>query len=157
MSPQRLKLVEDFAHAIGEYEGFFLTEEECRRRKITFPTVAQRRKNPGNLRAWGSFPIVDGYVDFDSNESGWKALRRQCDRNIFDRSLTFKEFFGGQRNADGSLINRTSYSGYAPAADRNHPTKYAQYVLNALKTSATYATKDWSNITIDTKVRVLAE
>jgi hypothetical protein len=158
----RNQLIVEFSEAIGTNEGFYLTESECRARKQAFPTVAQRHNNPGNLRAWGSYPIEDGYAQFDKLANGWQALRRQCERNIFDRDLTFLEFFAGQRNPDGSLVHPTqSYSGFAPASDAdrkhgiNHPQVYAQFVFDRLKASPSFKSKDWTTINLNSKIKSL--
>jgi hypothetical protein len=77
-----------------------------------------RNNNPGNLRSWGSNPIVDGYASFPTMQEGWSALYSQIDKNI-GRGLTLNEFFAGKPGV---------YAGYAPAADRNAPLAYAARV-----------------------------
>jgi hypothetical protein len=159
----RTKLVNEFADAIAHHEGFYLTSAECKARKIPFPTVAQRHNNPGNMRAWGSYPIVDKYAQFDNVANGWRAVRRQCERNIFERELTFYEFFAGQRQPDGTLVHPTrSYSGFAPASDDdrkhgvNNPRVYAETVFARIKASEFFKHVDWTHITTETKIKVLA-
>jgi hypothetical protein len=102
-----VQLIDAIAAAIARMEGFFKPR-----------SIAQRNHNPGNLRSWGTRPTVGGYAQFDTDEDGWKALRRQVSRNI-GRNLTMYEFFGGKPGV---------YPGYAPAADSNHPREYAEFV-----------------------------
>jgi hypothetical protein len=107
--------VEDLAQAIARYEGFYRPG-----------TLAQRNNNPGNLRSWGSYPVVNGFVRFPDEETGWTALRGQVAKNI-DRGLSLEEFFGGKAGV---------YPGYAPAADNNRPLTYARTVANWLGISS---------------------
>lgn len=102
-----MTLVYKFADAIATMEGFF-----------TQGSRAQLNNNPGNLRSWGHYPLVKGFVAFPAAEDGWKALRTQVQKN-FDRGLTTREFFGGKPGV---------YAGYAPSADGNYPEKYAKFV-----------------------------
>lgn len=85
------------------------------------------RNNPGNLRTWGSVPVVGGYAKFSSYADGLAALTQQANKNVFTRGLTLREFFAGQRDANGNVIPG-GYSGYAPAKDSNNPILYAQQV-----------------------------
>lgn len=119
-----------FAEAIAHFEGFY---EKAWMFDLPgrWPTPAKRNNNPGNLRSWGKNPIVDGYAKFPSVMAGFMALHRQCEKNIFERQLTILEFFGGQRKENGQVIFG-GYSGYAPAADMNHPEKYARFVQSFL-------------------------
>lgn len=102
-----MSLTEAIAQSIATMEGFFKAG-----------TVAQRNHNPGNLRSWGNYPVVGGYVQFPDDNTGWQALYTQVNRNI-DRGLTLQEFFGGKPGV---------YAGYSPSADANDPRGYAQYV-----------------------------
>lgn len=95
------------AQAIARKEGFNVPN-----------SLAQRNNNPGNLRSWGSNPVVGGYAKFPTLDAGWAALRRQIELNI-GRGLTLEEFFAGKSGV---------YPGYAPSADRNDPVLYAQQV-----------------------------
>lgn len=110
-----MTFVDQLAQAIATMEGYYKSN-----------TIAQRNNNPGNLRTWGSRPVVNGYAYFDTPEQGWEALRRQVERNI-GRGLNLQEFFAGQRDTQGNVIPG-GYSGYAPAADKNNPTGYAAFV-----------------------------
>ena len=103
----RDKLIKNIAWAISLMEGF---HEEG--------SVARKHNNPGNLRTWGKHPVVGGFVQFPTVADGWTALERQVGRNI-DRGLNLLEFFGGKPGV---------YAGYAPAADKNNPDKYAKFV-----------------------------
>ena len=107
--------VDDLAQAIARFEGYY-----------TPGSLAARNNNPGNLRSWGSYPVVNGYVQFPDAAAGWTALRSQVEKNI-GRGLNLSEFFGGKPGV---------YSGYAPSADANNPTNYAQTVANWLGISA---------------------
>ena len=114
-----MNFVDHLAQAIATMEGYYKPD-----------TIAQRNNNPGNLRTWGSRPIVNGYAYFDTPEQGWEALKRQVERNI-RRGLNLQEFFAGQRDAQGNVIPG-GYSGYAPAADKNNPTGYAAFVAKRI-------------------------
>lgn len=103
--------VQRFAEAIAKMEGFY--------RK---GTPAQRNNNPGNLRSWGTRPVVKGFAVFPTPEDGWTALRSQIVKNI-NRKLTMYEFFEGKPGV---------YGGYAPAADKNSPREYAEFVAKRL-------------------------
>lgn len=109
--PTREQLLESFAACIATEEGFFVEG-----------SLPARHSNPGNLTAWGKWPVDHGYVVFDSDETGWEALRKQCAKNIFDRRLTFLEFFAGKPGV---------YAGFCPAptgsalTKGNDPHKYA--------------------------------
>lgn len=106
---------------IAHFEGYFLTAKQAQQSRSKFPSTAQRNNNPGNIRSWGTRPVVSGYAQFPSAEEGFKALRSQVDRNV-KRGLSFKEFFAGKPNV---------YGGFAPAADSNHPVQYATFVAAA--------------------------
>lgn len=103
----RADLIKDFAESIARFEGFYRTRSR-----------AARNNNPGNLRSWGTTPVVGGYAVFPTEALGWRALKLQIGKNI-DRGLTTEEFFGGKHKV---------YPGYAPAADRNEPKIYAKFV-----------------------------
>jgi hypothetical protein len=80
--------------------------------------LSYRNNNPGNLRSWGSNPIVSGYVKFPTLQDGWNALYQQINLNI-NRGLTLNEFFAGKPGV---------YGGYAPSGDSNTPLAYAARV-----------------------------
>lgn len=105
------------AQAIARFEGFY-----------TAGSVAQRNHNPGNLRAGPRAISKDsrGYAIYASDADGWADLERQVDLNI-SRGLTLQEFFGGKTGV---------YPGYAPAADNNQPSNYANTVAGWLGISS---------------------
>lgn len=105
-------LIEDLANAIFRVESG----------NGNPASLAVRNNNPGNLRSWGSYPVVDGYVKFPDMATGMAALEQQVQKNI-SRGLNLYEFFGGKSGV---------YSGYAPAADANQPRLYAQTVAGWL-------------------------
>lgn len=119
----RAELVMRISEACAEYEGFYKTN-----------SPAQRNNNPGNLRSWGKTPVVDGFAKFPTPVEGWNALRRQVDKNV-GRGLTLVQFFAGVRDASGKVLPG-KYSGYAPAADKNYPTRYAAYVAKRVQIPA---------------------
>jgi hypothetical protein len=80
--------------------------------------LSYRNNNPGNLRSWGSNPIINGYAKFPTLQDGWNALYSQIQTNI-GRGLTLNEFFAGKPGV---------YAGYAPSADSNSPLAYAARV-----------------------------
>ena len=102
-----MDLVTSIANAIASMEGFF-----------SAGSLAARNNNPGNLRSWGSTPVVGGYAQFATLQDGWNALYSQITTNI-NRGLNLQEFFGGKPGV---------YAGYSPGADKNDPAGYAQYV-----------------------------
>lgn len=102
-----MTLVDAISQAIAQMEGY-----------NTAGSLAQRNNNPGNLRSWGSWPVVNGYVQFPDASTGWQALAVQVSKNV-NRGLTLQEFFGGKSGV---------YSGYSPGTDGNHPVQYAQFV-----------------------------
>lgn len=106
-------LIDSLALAIARMEGYLDASGAIRS-----GTVAYRNNNPGNLRSWGSNPVVGGYASFPTASAGWVALKRQIELNI-GRGLTLEEFFGGKPGV---------YGGYAPGADSNDPAGYARNV-----------------------------
>mgnify|MGYP005820885897 CR=1 FL=1 len=111
-----------FSTAIAEIEGMFVTQEQAKARKITWPTIPQRLNNPGDLIYVGQkkatgFTIVgkDGkkrtYCQFKTLEDGWEA----CD---FQVSLYAKRGLTVQQG-----INK-----WAPADDGNSPRSYTSGV-----------------------------
>lgn len=75
--------------------------------------IPKSHNNPGDLRKWGNYPVVAGYVWFPSPLDGWNALLEQVWLNI-SRGLTLTEFFRGKEGV---------YAGY----DKTNP-EYAQFV-----------------------------
>jgi hypothetical protein len=106
-------LIDSLANAIARMEGYNVAG-----------SVAQRNNNPGNLRA-GTGQIgtdANGYAIFPSVDAGFAALDNQIQLNI-NRGLTLTQFFQGKPGV---------YAGYAPAADSNDPTNYANTVAGWL-------------------------
>jgi len=114
-----MALIDSFAQAIGQMEGF-----------NSPGTIARANNNPGNLRSWGNLPTANGYAVFPTEQAGWDALKLQIQKNI-DRGLTLQEFFAGQRDENGNVIPG-GYSGYSSSADRNDPYRYADFVAGRL-------------------------
>jgi hypothetical protein len=101
--------IQDLASSIAQFEGF-----------NTPGSLAATNNNPGNLRSWGSNPVVNGFASFPTADAGWAALESQIGQNI-NRGLTLNEFFAGKPGV---------YAGYAPAADSNQPAGYAATVAS---------------------------
>jgi hypothetical protein len=155
------QLLHTFSDAIANREGFFMSPSQCKRTHnfkrlpdgtIDYRTVAARNNNPGNLRSWGTRPVVDGYASFPTPADGWKALRSQVKKNVFERKLSFREFFAGERKPSGQLKRKGSYPGFAPAADNNDTVGYAEFVLRYLKHLHLLP-----GTTIDTKIYTLVD
>lgn len=167
---KRASLVLAVSEAGALEEGFYVTEEQAKQRKIKWPTLAQLNNNPGNLVMWGSHPIRYGFVHFlpdvkpgeslPKDHPGWKAIKRQYERMIFERHLTFYTMYAGQRDAEGKVV-KGGYPGYASkqASPLNDPIRYASDVLAWLKENweplktAPQAYKD--SVTINTVVESL--
>jgi len=114
----RPQFIEHLSHAIAIYEGYM-----DKKFLPVVKNIAYRQNNPGNLRFWGKIPRKAGYAYFPDPTQGWRALYIQVGRNI-DRELTLREFFAGKPGV---------YPGYAPAKDKNHPVKYAEFVSQYLR------------------------
>lgn len=125
-------LIDQIAQAIARMEGYF-----------TPGTIAQRNNNPGNLRRWGSRPVVNGYAKFETPEEGWAALRQQIQKNI-DKGLNLLEFFAGKPGV---------YPGYAPAGDDNDPVNYARFVARQAGIDLNTPLKDLLNPARPTSAR----
>ena len=105
-------------------------------------SVARKNNNPGNLRSWGKTPTRGGFAYFNRAEDGWSALYRQIENNVMGMGsrdsfpmhsvgLSLREFFQGQRNAEGKVI-LGGYPGYAPDSDGNKSEHYAKYVASSI-------------------------
>lgn len=142
---KRDEIIEEMSKAMAEMEGFLLDlnklgEEEVKKRRIHYVknasgklfTVNQAYNNPGNIMGkWGNNQVSkSGFVIFPTLEAGWRALKHQISLNL-SRKLSFYEFFAGERDEKGN-VKPGGYYGYAPAAHNNNPTKYAQFVVDAL-------------------------
>jgi hypothetical protein len=110
------------AQYVARMEGFYKKDEKGNYEQ----TVARRNNNPGNLRASQKDQKVDdkGYRTFDSEDEGWQALQEQIKSSAGKGGgLNMREFFGGKKGV---------YPGYAPAADKNDPFNYSDYVAKSL-------------------------
>ncbi|MCL4783449.1 MAG: hypothetical protein KJZ70_10480 [Bryobacterales bacterium] len=144
----RQELIERITQAIAEKEGFYLTEAQARKRRIRYPSRAQRNANPGNVRTWRDargkrYPTDGGYVDFvawasarypglagetlaqKAVEEGWRILRVLVGQYIDGRYTEGKP---------PSLIEM--FRAYAPGADGNDPEVYARFVAGKLGVDA---------------------
>lgn len=104
--------IDSLAQAIARFEGFQIAG-----------SVAARNNNPGNLRSGPGQTGTDasGYAIFPDVATGWAALDNQVQTNV-NRGLTLQQFFAGG----------PGYAGYAPSADSNDPTNYANTVAGWL-------------------------
>ena len=141
----RKELIEGIAQAIAEKEGFYLSEAQARKRRIRYPSRAQRNANPGNVRSWRDargkrYPIDGGYVDFiawasvrypgltgealnqKALEEGWRVLRVLVGQYIDGRYT---------EGSPPSLIEM--FRVYAPGTDGNDPEGYAKSVADKLE------------------------
>ena len=85
--------------------------------------ISVQNNNPGNLRSWGHFPVVNGYVKFPDKATGDDALKHQIEKNI-GLGLTLEEFFAG------SKVKK--YPGFSPETNKNDPEAYAARVAREL-------------------------
>jgi hypothetical protein len=109
--------VQQFASAIAQMEGFG-----------TPGVWATINNNPGNLRTGpGQTGTNGGFAVFPTVDAGYAALDQQIDTNIA-LGLNLQQFFAGEPGV---------YPGYAPAADSNNPTNYANFVAGQLGISTT--------------------
>lgn len=129
--------IDRLAVAISHYEGYWITPQQASERKIKYPTIAQRNRNPGNIRTWTRdgkvYPTTDGFVDFLAwarsrfpNESdsvimelaaaeGWRVLRTLLEKR-FSSPITLEAFCVS----------------YAPFSDGNNPSLYARFLARRL-------------------------
>lgn len=105
--------IEAMADAIMKFEGW----------RPGLPAYTNR--NPGNLRAslLAAGPGVDGFVRFQTFETGYSALIRDLRRKFTGRSSS------GLKATD-TLLRFFEVS--APSSDANHPLSYAQFVAGWL-------------------------
>ena len=105
-------LVNSIASAIATQEGYGAANSAC-----------TSINNPGCLRA-GPGQIgtsAQGFAIFPDADTGWAALDYQTQYNI-NQGVTLQQFFAGGNG----------YPGYAPSADSNNPTSYANGVASAV-------------------------
>ena len=91
MNPKALAITCAIAHVEGYFNG---------------KSISWRNHNPGNLRAWGTAPVVNGYAQFTDAPTGFLALYNDVLANSGKVTLT-------------QFLNK-----YAPAADSNQPSAY---------------------------------
>lgn len=110
-------------------------------------TIATRNNNPGNLVSGpGMIGTSGGFAVFPDEATGQAALDNQIQLNI-NRGLTLQQFFAGGNG----------YAGYAPSADNNNPTAYANFVAGQvgidtstpLNSLASGASSDLSSVVAD--------
>ena len=165
--PTQKEVITAVAKFIATKEGFFVTAVQWRRQGKSLPltwkpdqpiTRAQMNNNPGNLRSWGTRPIVAGFAMFPTVAAGFIALERQVERNVFERGLTFLEFFAGQRDPHGEVLPG-KYAGFAPAKDKNNPQAYAEFVLAQAKIHWVHTKQPQvlRGLTINSQMRLLVD
>ena len=126
----RQQLIDRLAEAFAHEEGFFVTEEQARAARLTFPTRAQRNLNPGNIRRWRRngkpYPQSSGYVDFAALfpgdreaalAEGWRVLK------VLIGKYVDGGYHGGSKPTLLQLL-----AVYSPSADGNDPERYARHV-----------------------------
>lgn len=121
-------MIDRIAKAIAQMEG-----------ANTPGNIPYRLNNPGDLvyvGQPGAKPHVitgaDGkkrtFCEFITREAGMDALVHQLKMTITRHpGITLAQLIGGQRDEHGAVIPG-GYPGWAPAADGNKPTAYAQFV-----------------------------
>lgn len=103
-------LVNSIATAISQQEGYGAPNSAC-----------TSINNPGCLRAGPgqTGTSAQGFAIFPDASTGWSALDSQVQYNI-NQGVNLQQFFGGGNG----------YPGYAPSADSNNPTAYANFVAS---------------------------
>lgn len=127
----RKKLLDLFTRAIAIRAGFYHEGSQ-----------AQINHNPGAMTWWCGLPRVNGIVQFESEEDGWDALRRQCENNIFRRGLNFEEFFVGRPGL---------YMGFNPDEDERDA---GDFIVRYIRKRD--AVPDWINTAVQIR-RLAAE
>ena len=115
-----------FSQAVGEMEGYYVTQAQAAARHIPFPTLPQKLNNPGDLIFVGQrkavpFSVVGGdgkvriYCKFETIEDGFEA----CDFQL--------ELYAKRGSTVQGTINK-----WAPADDGNNPTSYTAGVCKLM-------------------------
>jgi hypothetical protein len=106
-----MNALEAVADAIMHYEGWFAGSR------------ANRNRNPGNLRdsPYKNSEDPQGYAVFDSLSSGYEAL-------LHDLEVKFSGRSHSGLTPDSTLLDL--FEVYAPSADRNNPSRYADFVAD---------------------------
>lgn len=149
----RSELIDAIARAIAEKEGFFVTEEDARRRGIRYPTRAQRNANPGNIRLWrddrGRWYPTDAGIGPHGRPRGYADLvawaserfpgvsREELSRRALEEGWRILHALVGQyiegRYTDGKPPTIAEmFQRYAPVDDSNDPDGYAAFVARRL-------------------------
>lgn len=144
----RQELIERIAQTIAEKEGFYLTEAQAKRRRIRYPSRAQRNANPGNVRSWRDargkrYPTDGGYVDFVA----WASARypglagESLNQKALDEGWRVLHVLVGQyidgRYTEGKPPSTVEmFQVYAPGTDGNDPEGYARFVAGKLGVDA---------------------
>lgn len=98
-----MTLFDSIAQSIATFEGFYQAG-----------SVAQRNKNPGNLRV-GAPADSRGYTIFPDAGAGWTAL-------VADIAAKFRKY--------PNYTFLGFFERYAPSSDSNDPFNYASYVVS---------------------------
>jgi len=120
-----------FCEAIQDHEGYFAPSK-----KYPNGSRAYRNKSPGNLKFANQKGTIgkdkDNFAIFATYADGYMALRRMIENaclglsKTYPKTLNFYEFFGI----------------YAPSADNNNPSQYAEVVAKKLGVSPNTQIKD---------------
>jgi len=140
----RTELIDRLARAIAKREGFYVTQAQARASRLTFPTLAQRNANPGNVRQWKDaqnrpYPQHAGYVDFvawamakdptlSNDQMSEKALAEGW--RVLKKLIGF--YLDGRFTEGKSPSLQEMFAIYAPSSDKNDPAAYAQFVADEL-------------------------
>lgn len=129
------KLIELVAEAIARENGFY-------KKGGRVPSVSQRLNNPGCLEHWKDpsghqMPEVNGLVEFESSDEGFRALRAQCRIVIAKRGLTFYEIFAGRLGVYRGLMPMRQDGITNPMA---YATKVVQFINRTAGTTAETST-----------------
>lgn len=107
-----MRILECMADAIQHYEGWHPGSVSC------------RNNNPGNLRHSPLQRAVDdrGYAIFVDYETGRRALLNDLEAKVYGHSKYLNT---------GSTL-QDLFDVYAPRADQNEPSRYAEFVAEWL-------------------------
>jgi hypothetical protein len=151
---EKIRFVDAMAEAIKRVEGYYVTALEAEARKIPWPTVAQRLKNPGNVRDWKGYvggklvryprkKILDGfYVDF--SDPLFENMPNEGDRVL---RVLIQQYIDGKYTKGRSPSLLGMFATYAPSGDGNKPVEYAKQVAKKIGISVdcplNLAQRDW--------------
>jgi len=113
-----MSLPKRIVQACAEMEGFFVTEEEAKKRGIRYPTAAQRHNNPGNIMDLGFYRQTKRFrlETYPTVEAGFAAA----------------EAWWGRRIREGKTLREAIHI-YAPQGHgANDPEAYAAFVAGAV-------------------------